>query len=107
MWSTTSSRKRSSAPALPDQILETMRRDIHQSYDFFEYVHLQDDSLPPEDLSKIDVAILDMNHAWPNVGHDSLVHAVLETAEVMRDELVSRGLKIRVVSFDVRRRLAI
>jgi hypothetical protein len=84
-----------------------MRRDIHQSYDFFEYVHLQDDSLPPEDLSKIDVAILDMNHAWPNVGHDSLVHAVLETAEVLRDELVSRGLKIRVVSFDVRRRLAI
>jgi hypothetical protein len=84
-----------------------MRRDIHQSYDFFEYVQLPDDSLPPEDVSKIDIAILDMNHAWPNVGHDSLVHAVLETAEEMRDDLAARGLKIRVVSFDVRRRLAI
>lgn len=84
-----------------------MRRDIHQSYDFFEYVQLPDDSLPPEDVSKIDLAILDMNHAWPNVGHDSLVHAVLETAEEMRDDLVARGLKIRVISFDVRRKLAI
>jgi hypothetical protein len=81
-----------------------MRRDIHQPYDFFEYTA---GPLPAEDRSRIDVAILDMNHAWPNVGHDSLVHAVLECAEEMRDELVRRGLKVRVVSFDVRRTLAI
>lgn len=43
-----------------------------------------------------------MNHAWPNIGHDALVHAVLEVAEGFRDEL--RGAKVRVVSFDVRRR---
>jgi hypothetical protein len=84
-----------------------MRRDIHQPYDFFEYVRTEDGSLPAEDHSKIDVAILDMNHAWPNVGHDSLVHAVLECAEGMRDDLAARGLKVRVVSFDVRRRIAI
>jgi len=84
-----------------------MQRDIHQPYDFFEYVQLRDDSLPAEDVSKIDIAILDMNHAWPNVGHDSLVHAVLECAEAMRDDLVARGLKIRVLSFDVRRRIAV
>jgi len=81
-----------------------MRRDIHLPYDFFEYTS---GPLPPEDPSKIDVAILDMNHSWPNVGHDSLVHAVLECAEEMRDDLVRRGLKVRVVSFDVRRRLAL
>src|SRR5436305_10937366 len=84
-----------------------MRRDIHQTYDFFEYLRAGDGSLPTEELSKIDVAILDMNHLWPNVGHDSLVHAVLECAEAMREELVPRGLKVRVISFDVRRRLAI
>jgi len=84
-----------------------MRRDIHQPYDFFEYLRADDGSLPAEERSKIDVAILDMNHAWPNVGHDSLVHAVLECAEAMREELVPRGLKVRVISFDVRRRIAI
>ena len=82
------------------------RRDIHDEYDFFEYVRLVDDnSLPAADPKRIDVALLDMNHSWPNVGHDSLVHAVLEGAASLRDELVSRGSKIRVISFDVRRRL--
>ncbi|MEA2327414.1 MAG: hypothetical protein QOE68_2373, partial [Thermoanaerobaculia bacterium] len=50
------------------------RRDIHQPYDFFEYVRVTD-SEPPPARDRIDVAILDMNHAWPNLGHDSLVHA--------------------------------
>ena len=53
------------------------RRDIHEPCDFFEYVRVGD-SEPPADRDRIDVAILDMNHSWPNVGHDSLVHAVLE-----------------------------
>ncbi len=46
-----------------------------------------------------------MNHSWPNVGHDSLVHAVLEAAAAMQDDLVTAGLKVRAISFDVRRRL--
>ncbi len=83
------------------------RRDIHQPSDFFEYVRLDDGSVPPPDRSKTDVAILDMNHSWPNVGHDSLVHAVLDAAEELRDQLVSSGLRVRVISFDVRRRLQI
>jgi hypothetical protein len=65
------------------------------------------DSEPPPDPDRIDVAILDMNHSWPNVGHDSLVHAVLEAVEEERPALVAAGLKIRVQSFDVRRRMAI
>lgn len=81
------------------------RRDIHDEYDFFEYVRLDDDSVPAADRKKIDVALLDMNHSWPNVGHDSLVSALLESAAALRDELASAGLKVRVISFDVRRRL--
>jgi hypothetical protein len=80
------------------------RFDIHENHDFFEYVRLDDDSLPPSSRDRIDVALLDMNHFWPNVGHDSLVHVVLEAAAGLREELVRRGIKVRVVSFDVRRR---
>ena len=82
-------------------------RNIHEPQDFFEYVRLNDDSIPPADPAKIDVAILDMNHAWPNVGHDSLVHAVLEAAEPLRAGIVAAGLSVRVISFDVRRRMRI
>jgi hypothetical protein len=82
------------------------RRDIHQPHVFFEYVRVTD-SEPPPDPDRIDVAILDMNHAWPNVGHDSLVHAVMESAEPLREPLVAAGAKVRVVSYDVRRTLQI
>jgi len=79
------------------------RRDIHQVHDFFEYIRT-DDGVPVADPKKIDVAILDMNHSWPNVGHDSLVHAVLEAAEPSRDRLIASGMKVRALSYDVRRR---
>jgi len=82
------------------------RRDIHQPYDFFEYVRVTD-SAPPAADDRIDVAILDMNHSWPNMGHDSLVHAVLESAEPLRETLVAADAKVRVISYDVRRTLQI
>jgi len=82
----------------------TTRRDIHKQHDFFEYLRT-DDGVPLADPKKIDVAILDMNHSWPNVGHDSIVHAVLESAEAFRDRLVAKGLKVRALSYDVRRRI--
>jgi hypothetical protein len=86
---------------------DTMQRhDIHQPHDFFEYVRVED-AAPPTSRDRIDVAMLDMNHFWPNVGHDSLVHAVLEAAESFRDELVRIGAKVRVLSYDVRRRNAL
>ncbi|HEX8407912.1 MAG TPA: hypothetical protein VF883_03540 [Thermoanaerobaculia bacterium] len=79
------------------------RYDIHDPHDFFEYVRL-DDSVPEARRDRIDVALLDMNHSWPNIGHDALVHVVVEAAETLRDELVRRGLKVRVLSYDIRRR---
>lgn len=82
------------------------RRDIHESSDFFEYVRVGD-SEPPAHRDRIDVAILDMNHSWPNVGHDSLVHAVLEAAEPLCDTLTASGSKVRVLSYDVRRTLKV
>jgi hypothetical protein len=82
------------------------RHDLHQPYDFFEYLPVTD-SEPAANHDRIDVAILDMNHSWPNVGHDSLVHAVLESAESLREPLIAAGAKVRVLSYDVRRKLKI
>lgn len=79
------------------------RYPIHEPHDFFEYVRLED-SLPEARRDRIDVAVLDMNHSWPNVGHHALVHAIVEAAEEFREELVQRAWKVRILSFDVRRR---
>ncbi len=68
----------------------------------FEYVRI-DRGVPAEEQGVIDVALLDMNHSWPNVGHDSIVHAVLECTE----SLAAPGVKVRVLSYDVRRRNAL
>ncbi|HEX8616513.1 MAG TPA: hypothetical protein VF911_02900 [Thermoanaerobaculia bacterium] len=78
--------------------------DIHEPHDFFEYVRMEDDSQPPARRDCIDVALLDMNHSWPNVGHDALVHVVLDAACSLRDELARSAKKVRVISYDVRRR---
>jgi hypothetical protein len=83
------------------------RYDIHEPHPFFEYVRLDDDSLPPARRDCIDVALLDMNHSWPNVGHDALVHVILDAACTLRDELAQKDAKVRVLSFDVRRRHAL
>jgi hypothetical protein len=59
--------------------------------------------LPPADEQAIDVAILDMNHGWPNLGHDSLVQAVKDASCDLREPLLGTGLRVRALSFDVRR----
>jgi hypothetical protein len=82
------------------------RLDIHESHDFFEHVRVAD-SVPAAERGLIDVALLDMNHSWPNVGHDSLVHVVLEVAEQLREELARAKARVRVLSYDVRRRHAV
>src|SRR5688500_20320712 len=88
--------------------MKRSRHDIHDEYDFFEYVRSEDGSAPPADEdSFIDVALLDMNHSWPNIGHDALVHAVMDAAEHYRHEIVDAELKVRLISYDVRRRHSI
>jgi hypothetical protein len=78
------------------------KRDIHDHYDFFEYVRVKD-SAPAGHRNLLDVAVLDMNHSWPNLGHDAVIHAVLDAADVSRNALVEAGLKVRAISYDVRR----
>jgi hypothetical protein len=68
----------------------------------FEYVRIKD-SVPERDRACIDVALLDMNHNWPNVGHDALVNAIGEAATELREELTAIDARVRVLSYDVRR----
>jgi len=79
-----------------------MHFDIHERHDFFEYVRIED-SEPAASRDCIDVALLDMNHAWPNVGHDALVHVIAEAAGSLREELANMKARVRVLSYDVRR----
>ncbi len=76
--------------------------DIHDGSEFFEYVRVEG-AEPPERADRIDVALLDMNHSWPNLGHDGLVHVVLEAAEPLGAQLKAAGLRVRVLSYDIRR----
>jgi hypothetical protein len=70
----------------------------------FLYVRADEpDELPPPDPHVLDVYVLDMNHGWPNVGHDALVMAVRTVACDLADALGAAGLRIRAVSCDVRR----
>ncbi|HET7747505.1 MAG TPA: hypothetical protein VFM29_09405 [Vicinamibacteria bacterium] len=77
-----------------------------RSHGVFEYVRVEaPGDLPPAEPEAVDVAVLDMNHMWPNLGHDSLVHAVQDAACDLIPVLEPAGLRVRVLSFEVRKRL--
>jgi len=59
--------------------------------------------VPQADSRVIDVAMLDMHHGWPNLGHEALVHVVQNAVCDMREPLLRAGLNVRVISYDVRR----
>lgn len=75
----------------------------------FEYVRVErEDQRPPADPSAIDpsavdISVLDMNHGWPNIGHDAIVMGIQTMACEIREELLAAGLRVRAVSYDVRR----
>jgi hypothetical protein len=58
---------------------------------------------PPADVRSVDVAILDMHHGWPNLGHAAIVHAVQNAVCDLRPDLDTADLRVRVISYDVRR----
>lgn len=68
----------------------------------FLYHRVKNGELPERDERIVDVALLDMNHTWPNLGHGSFVQAIEEIAERLRPHLGDKGLRIRAISFDVR-----
>ena len=84
-----------------------MPRDLHVPDDIFEYVRVDSGGAPTAEHDRIDVALLDMNHSWPNLGHDAIAHALLDASELMREALVAAEQKVRVLSFDIRRTMAI
>lgn len=61
------------------------------------------EDVPAADSRAVDVAVLDMNHGWPNLGHDSLVHSLLDGDPQRRREERRSGVFVRVLSYDVRR----
>ncbi|HET7295163.1 MAG TPA: hypothetical protein VFM88_22285 [Vicinamibacteria bacterium] len=70
----------------------------------YRYVRAErPEHVPPRDPRAVDVAILDMNHGWPNLGHDSLVHAVMDAACDLVPFLEGAGMLVQVVSHEVRR----
>ncbi|HVT03973.1 MAG TPA: hypothetical protein VHL58_11450 [Thermoanaerobaculia bacterium] len=69
----------------------------------FQHLYLKPGQKPEFDPRVVDVAILDMNHGWPNVGHDAIVHSLREMAERLTPALEKAGLIIRALSYDVRR----
>ena len=73
----------------------------------FSYRRVTVDGLPPREEGTVDVALLDMNHSWPNLGHDSIIQSIREAVDAMRSQLEDASLRIRVISFDIRRALEI
>jgi hypothetical protein len=63
--------------------------------------------VPAGDPAVVDLALLDMHHGWPNLGHDALVHALQNAVCDISEDLAEAALGVRVVSYDVRRGLAI
>ncbi len=69
-----------------------------------EYVRVErPEDLPRADPRVIDVAVLDMNHGWPNLGHDCLVHSLGDIACELLPFAEEAGVRVRAISFDVRR----
>ncbi len=58
--------------------------------------------IPAADPRSVDLAVLDMNHGWPNLGHDSLVASLVDACCDLAPELLRLGLQVRTISFDVR-----
>src|SRR5689334_15059183 len=74
----------------------------------FELVRVEREAdRPSPDPRVLDVAVLDMNHGWPNVGHDAIVMAIQTIACDVREILLASRLRVRAISYDVRRGLVI
>lgn len=62
---------------------------------------------PSAEPGTLDVAVLDMHHGLPNLGHESIVETLFSLATPLRRTVGRNAPRMRVVSFDVRRGAAI
>ncbi len=72
----------------------------------YHRVERQEDELPADERC-VDVAILDMNHGWHNLGHDAIALHLRTMALRLSAALSGAGLRVRVFSYDVRRSLVV
>ena len=68
----------------------------------YQRVHTREDAPAPE-AGTVDVAVLDMNHGWPNLGHAAVVRSLRQVVCDLRGTLADADLRVRVSSYDVRR----
>ncbi|HSB62925.1 MAG TPA: hypothetical protein VLJ18_02120 [Thermoanaerobaculia bacterium] len=61
---------------------------------------------PPPEKGLVDVAVLDMHHGYANLGHASIVESLLNYAHDARQRRPGAPA-VRVISYDVRRGLAV
>ncbi len=74
----------------------------------FEVVRIEAPSdVPPREPWVIDVALLDMNHNFPNVGHDAIVTLVRDAVLAHDAALAGAGRRVRLLSYEVRDRLMV
>ena len=63
----------------------------------FEYVRVErPGDIPARDPLALEVAVLDMNHGFPNVGHDAIVFAVRDLANHLLAEADAKR-RVRVL----------
>src|SRR5258706_3970826 len=62
---------------------------------------------PAPEPGVVDVAVLDMNHGYANLGHSSIVESLLTIANAERQAIGAAAPGFRVVSFDVRGHAAV
>ena len=70
----------------------------------FQTVRVQrQDEVPPAQPHLVDIAVLDMHHGWPNLGHDAILHAIQNALCDISGPLRKAGIGFRAVSYDLRR----
>jgi len=63
----------------------------------------RDGDAPAAEPTAVDIALLDMHHGWPNLGHDAISYGIQNIVCDLTPALRAAGLRVRVLSYDVRR----
>ena len=70
----------------------------------FEVVRVRSAAdLPAPEPCMVDVAVLDMHHGWPNLGHDAIVQAMQNALCDVAGPMRTAGIGVRAISYDLRR----
>jgi len=81
---------------------------IHPREARFEVLRVEAPAdIPPVSVRVFDVALLDMNHGYANVGHDAIVALVRDASLALDDELARTDARVRVLSYAVRDKLMV